>query len=35
MLEVELGLLADGRIGVERRLDAAAQGGAVHVRGGW
>jgi hypothetical protein len=34
MLEVELGLLSDGSIGVERRLDAVPQYGHVHGRGG-
>jgi len=32
MLEVELGLLADGSIGVERRLDAVPQHAHVHGR---
>jgi hypothetical protein len=34
MLEVELGLLSDGSIGVERRLDAVPQHGHVHGHGG-
>jgi hypothetical protein len=34
MLEIELGLLSDGSIGVERRLDAVPQYGHVHGHGG-
>jgi hypothetical protein len=34
VFEVKLGLLSDGGVGVERRLDAVPQAGDVHGRGG-